>query len=105
MFDREIIKKVIYDNVPADLIEQVIIFGSRARGEETEDSDTDICIIYKDGLEWEDMGEYTIALDKIFVREYQMPTDIIMKSAYKYNRYKGVVGCLEYNIAKEGIKL
>jgi len=105
MFDREIIKKVIYDNIPADLIEQIIIFGSRARNDETQDSDTDICIIFKDELGLGDDMRYYKALNNTFAGEYLMPTDIIMKSAYKYNRYKGVVGCLEYNIAQEGVKL
>ena len=105
MFEREIIEKVVYDTVPADLIEQVIVFGSRARNEETKDSDTDICIIFKDELPREDISRYRIALNEKFAFDYLMPTDIIMKSAYTYNRYKGVVGGIEYEIAKYGVRL
>ena len=105
MFDGEIIKKVIYDTIPADLIEQIIIFGSRARNEENKDSDTDICIIFKDELEWDDKVRYGGVLNKTFVRNYLMDTDILMKSAYTYNRYKGVVGGIEYEISKDGVKL
>ena len=105
MYNREIIKKVIYDTVPGDLIEQVIIFGSCARNEETCDSDTDICIIFKDELPREDIKLYRTALNKKFAFNYKMPTDIIIKSKHIFNRYKSVVSGLEYNIDKEGIVL
>jgi len=105
MFDKEIIKKVIYDTVPADLIDQVIVFGSCARDEETFDSDTDICIIFKDELPREDIMYYRGELNQVFAHDYKMPTDIIMKSKYVFNRYKGVVSGLEYNIDKEGVVL
>ena len=105
MFDKEIVKKVIFDTIPAGLIEQVMVFGSRARNEETGDSDTDICIILKDQLPPEDMKRYRIALNKAFAFDYRMATDIIIKSNYIYTRYKGVIGGLEHAIATEGIPL
>jgi len=105
MFDKEVIKKVVYDIIPADLIDQVIIFGSRARDEETNDSDTDICIIFKDELPREDIKRYRGNLNKIFAFDHHMPTDIIMKSNYVFNRYRGVIGGIEYEIAKDGVRL
>ena len=105
MFNKEVIKKVVYDTVPAELIEQVIVFGSRARNEETSDSDTDICIIFKNDLPRENIKQYRIALNKAFARDYKMPTDIIIKSKYTFNRYKDVISGLEYNINKEGVVL
>ena len=103
--DREIIRKVIYDIVPAELIEQVILFGSRARGEETADSDTDICILFKEEQTREDMKRYRIALNRVFALDYHMATDILMKSRYSYDRYKGVMGGIEYAVAQEGVAL
>lgn len=105
MFDKEIIKTVVYDTVPADLIEQVIVFGSRARDQENADSDTDICIIFKDELTRDDIKRYRTALNKIFAFDYNMPTDIVMKSSYTFNRYKSVIGGIENSIAREGIRL
>ena len=105
MFDKELIKKVIYDTVPAELIERVIVFGSRARNEETSDSDTDICIIFKDDLPREDIKQYRIAMNRVFAFDHHMATDIVMKSNHDYNRYKSVVGGMEYTIANEGIAL
>jgi len=105
MFNKEIIKKVIYDTVPVGLIEQVMVFGSRTRNEETADSDTDICIIVKNELPQEEMKRYRIALNKVFPFEYYMPTDVIIKSNNSYNRYKGVIGRIEHAIATEGVQL
>ena len=105
MFDQEVIKKVVYGNIPNELIDRVIVFGSRARNEETEDSDTDICILFKEELPREDICAYRVALNRVFAFEHHMPTDIIMKSSYTYNRYKGVIGSLECDIAEEGVVL
>ena len=103
MFDTEVIRKVIYDVVPSDLIEQVMVFGSRARNEESSDSDTDICIIFRDELSREDIKKYRSNLNRVFAFDYRMPTDIIMKSSYNYNRYKEVIGGIEHTLAKEGV--
>jgi len=105
MFDGELIKKVIYDTIPADLIEQIMVFGSRARNEATEDSDTDICIIFKDEISREDKKKYRGTLNRVFARGYHMPTDIVMKSNHDYNYFKGVIGAIEYDIAEEGVVL
>ena len=105
MLYQDIIKKVVYETIPENIIEYLIIFGSRARGESTTDSDTDICIILKEDLPREDIKRYRIALSKIFAFDYHMATDIIIKSSYTYNRYKNIIGALEYDIANEGIKL
>jgi len=105
MFNKEVIKEIVYNTVPGDLIDQVILFGSRARNEETSDSDTDICIIFKDELSRDDIKRYRGELNKVFAHDYKMPTDIIMKSKHVFNRYKGVVSGLEYNINKEGVIL
>jgi len=105
MFNEDIVRKVVYDTIPANLIEYVIVFGSRARNEGTGDSDTDICIILKRDLPRGDIKRFRIALNKIFAFDYGMATDIVIKSSYAYNRYKGVIGALEYNIANEGVRL
>ena len=62
-------------------------------------------IILKEDLPREKIKHFRIALSKVFAFDYNMATDIIIKSAYTYNRYKSVVGVLEYNIAQEGIRL
>ena len=105
MFDHEVVKKVVYGNIPNELIERVVVFGSRARNEETEDSDTDICVIFKDELPREDVLRYRVAMNRAFACDYRMPTDIVMKSSDNFNRYKGVIGSLECAIAEEGVAL
>jgi predicted nucleotidyltransferase len=105
MFDKDLIKSVIYEVIPAELIARIMVFGSRARGDATPDSDTDICVLFKDEIEHKDRYGYRAALNKIFARRYLMPTDIIMKSDRDYNRCKVVVGALEYDIAKDGVSI
>lgn len=100
-----IIKNAIYNIIPAEMIDQVIIFGSNARGDNTAYSDTDICIIMKNELSRDKIKTYRYELNKIFAIKHRMPTDIIFKSSYEYNRYKNVAGAIEYAIASEGISL
>jgi len=105
VYDGEVIKEVVYDSVPAKLIERIIIFGSRARNEEDDDSDTDICIIVNEELTRDDIRRYRIALNRTFAFEHQMAVDIMMRSMDTFNRYKGVIGGIEHVIASEGVML
>ena len=105
MYDADLIKKVIYDTIPAELIEQIMVFGSRARNEATKDSDTDICIIFKDEISREDNIKYHACVSWAFGFTNRMATDIVMKSKCDYNRYKSVIGGIEHSIAKEGVAI
>ena len=105
MYDADIIKKVIYEIIPGRLIDQIIIFGSNARGDANEDSDTDICIITVNELTREEIKFYSGELNRVFARKYRMPTDILIKSKYAYSRYKNVAGAIEYSIALEGVRI
>ena len=100
-----IIKSTVYEIIPPSIIEQIIIFGSCARGDDTEDSDTDICIILLSDLDRNRIKSYRYELNKIFAIKYRMPTDIIFKISYEYKRYKDVAGAIEYAIATEGVPL
>jgi len=103
MFDHEVVKKVVYGNIPNELIERVVVFGSRARNEETEDSDTDICVILKDELPREDIKRYRYAMNCAFAYDHDMATDIVIKSNDRFNYFKDVIGRLENDIAEEGV--
>jgi predicted nucleotidyltransferase len=105
MHDISIIKEAVHEIIPVNLIEQIIIFGSHARGDATEDSDTDICIITTSELTRDEIKQYTGGLNKVFARKYRMPTDILIKSKYAYSRYKNVAGAIECSIATEGVSL
>jgi predicted nucleotidyltransferase len=103
MIDKNLIKNAVYEAIPATAIDQIIVFGSYARGDYTKDSDTDICIIVKEPLDKEKIKSYRGQLNKIFALKHRMPTDILIKSSYDFDRYKNVPGAIEYSIAAEGV--
>ena len=105
MINENLIRNAVYETFPTTIVEQIIVFGSYARGDNTSDSDTDICIIVKDGLEREKIKAYRHKLNKIFAVKHRMPTDILIKSSYDFDRYKNVAGGIEYAIAREGLVL
>jgi len=89
--------------MPAAIVEQIILFGSQARGDNTEESDVDICIIVKEPLNQNEMKAYRYRLNKIFASRYRMPSDVIIISSRDFDRFKGVAGAIEYSIATEGV--
>ena len=103
MLDTRIIKEVVYSTIPNELIDQVFVFGSKARGDDNIDSDTDICIIIKHSLERNEIKAYRYRLNSIFASKHRMPTDILIKTNHEFNKYKDVVGVIENIIANEGI--
>jgi len=105
MSNEDLIRNAVYEAIPITIVEQIIVFGSYARGDNTTESDTDICIIVKEKLEREKIKAYRHQLNKIFAVKHRMPTDILIKSSYDFERYKNVAGGIEYAIANEGIVL
>ncbi len=102
MYNAELIKKVIYEHIPSERIEKIIIFGSRARGDAREDSDTDICVIMRDSTEQEYERVNTSNIYWSFA-ENELTVDLIIKSSYIYNRYKDVIGSFENDIRDDGV--
>ena len=47
MLKYDIIKDAVYEAIPSSIVEQIILFGSQARGDSVEGSDTDVCVIIK----------------------------------------------------------
>jgi len=105
MISREIVRQVVYSIMPENLVEKIIIFGSIARGDSRDDSDTDICIITREELSEDMLKIYRGRMNYIFAFDYRTATDILIKSGHTYNRYKNVVGAIEYAIAEDGVVL
>ena len=81
-------------------LENVILFGSKARGDSTEDSDVDLLVLLNQSvdntLEEEIFG---IAFDVEF--EYEIVLGVIVKNAVSW-REKEIYYPLGQNIAREG---
>ena len=81
--------------------EKIILFGSFAYGNPTEDSDLDICIIEKEyDNKWKEKKKIRDLLDKI-----KMPIDILNPKLDEYNFYKNECGSVYKDIEEKGLTL
>jgi predicted nucleotidyltransferase len=78
--------------------EQVILFGSHARGEAGPDSDVDLLVVMDfEGSAREKRLEIRLALHHLLV-----PLDIIVTKPRDYAWRKEVIGTIEWPAAREG---
>jgi predicted nucleotidyltransferase len=81
--------------------EQVILFGSHARGEAGPDSDIDLLVVMDfEGSARDKALEILLALHDVLI-----PLDVIVTRAADFAWRKDVVGTIEWPAAKEGIVL
>lgn len=81
--------------------QQVILFGSHARGDATSDSDVDLLVVMPvRGSKREKMVEIGVALHDIL-----LPKDIIVSTPEEFAWRKEIVGTIERPAAREGVVL
>lgn len=100
----EIIKKGILEtlnkmNIP---VKRIILFGSRARGEDTKYSDYDLLIITEKTLTF---GEKRGISKKLRVNLAKFAVDIIIKSEEEAEVLRNEIGTVVKEALKEGIVL
>jgi predicted nucleotidyltransferase len=79
--------------------EQVILFGSRAWGTPTPDSDVDLLVIVSES----ESPEYErIVRARRRLSEFDIPKDLIVRTRAEFERYSAVRGSLEHQIAEQG---
>jgi predicted nucleotidyltransferase len=80
--------------------DQIILFGSYARGDNTEKSDIDLLILKKD------LKNANTITDNIYMSFYdnkiKIPVDVLVVDYEKYNRLKNEIGYVYKTIDKEG---
>jgi len=81
---------------------RVILFGSRARGEATADSDIDLLVILDDNAPPEHL---TLQAGHESRRGYNEPTDVIPVRQSVYERKARIVGTLAYEASLDGISV
>ena len=98
---RELVDEFV--RIYSGLLREVVIYGSYARGEQTEESDVDIALI----LEGEPSSEMTDRMIDV-TATYELKTDKVLSvidiAAEKYDYWKNAVPFYR-NIEKEGIVL
>jgi predicted nucleotidyltransferase len=78
--------------------EQIILFGSRARGDFGPDSDVDLLVV-KDTLD--STGAETAHIYRV-LRDIHVPVDVVVISADYVRRYGGLVGTIVRPALREG---
>lgn len=100
MIDIEEVKSQIIKALMPQNPEKIILFGSYAYGNPTEDSDLDICIVEKEyDNKWNEKKIRDL-LDNI-----KMPIDILNPKMDEYNFYKNEYGSVYKDIEEKGLTL
>src|SRR5438552_8340982 len=91
---RRIVKRIVQEFDP----EQVILFGSQARGDAGPDSDVDLLVVMDvKGSRLDKRVEIRGAL-----REFLVPMDILVTTPEDFAWRKDVVGTIEWPASREG---
>jgi uncharacterized protein len=97
------IMKAIIDRMVKRIVEkfdpeQIILFGSHARGEAGPDSDVDLLVVMPvEG----DVREKRIEI-RLALREYHGPLDVILTTPEDFAWRKKIIGTIEYPASREG---
>ena len=100
--EQSILDEMVHRLVNEFQPEQIILFGSHAWGEPTEDSDIDLFVIVPDSKEKriDRMQRAHHCLGGLGVSK-----DVLVKTRAEANRYRHVRASLEYKVFNEGIVL
>lgn len=99
---REIIKKKIKE-AGLDLV-KIILFGSRASGNFTKNSDWDFYIIIDKDIDFSEKKRIITQIKRVLA-DNKIPNDVIIQSLSIVNSRKDDVGYLTYYALKEGIEI
>ena len=96
--DTESIKRLTELLIEAAKPNRIIMFGSQARGEASEDSDFDVMVV-EDGVS-DRVGEM-VRLNRL-LRSLDIPVDLLVVSAEKFNYWCDTPGNVYFEAATEG---
>ena len=85
-------------------VDRVILFGSRARGDYTEDSDWDVLVVTKEEIDCKRKVDFIVKLKILFAR-LNIPNDIIVKSREELDEEKNYAFAISSFALKEGISI
>ena len=103
MNELQIIKKTIQEIVGDDL-SRVILFGSRARGDNRPDSDYDLLITIRRSFSRAEKTNWSSRVHKK-LSELDLFVDLLWKTEEKFELHSQLAGLVSYSVAREGVKL
>lgn len=83
---------------------QIYLFGSRARGEATKESDWDFYVIADGQLDRWRQREIVTEAKRVLAR-LRIPNDIILDNRGRFQRFRPYVGHLAHEVQKEGVRI
>ena len=99
--DHELLRRLTAALVNAANPDRIILFGSRARGEGTEDSDFDIMVVES---RIGDRGEEMVRLSRA-LRSLGIPVDLLVVSTDQFQYWRDTPGNVYFEAASEGLVL
>lgn len=90
----------LYD-IYGDLMEKVVLYGSYARGEQTEDSDVDIAVFLKNG-NTEEMHDHMVDIVVDYELELALTLSVVPIEVEQYVQWRNTLPFYK-NVDKEGI--
>ncbi len=85
-------------------VEQILLFGSQARGTAHPDSDWDLYVLVDRDLTFADRRRLTTEIKRELAR-LRIPNDVLLKSNKQFHATKAYPGHIAYTVAQEGIPL
>jgi len=102
MISRETINEMVRKIAERFDPERIILFGSYARGEATEDSDLDLLVVsHSPGPR----GRRSAPIIRLLAEEYDLPVDIIVRTPEGLRRWGDLRGSFANTALKEGVTL
>lgn len=98
------IKTMILDAIKEYRYSSVILFGSRARNEYTDDSDYDLLLIFDEELSIEEMRKIQREIRKKLAIQ-NIDADVLVRTKSLIDVYKTKKGNVIYNAMREGVIL
>jgi len=85
-------------------VENIILFGSRARGDYNEDSDYDLLIVTRETFSFKEKTKISGEIRNRLIK-LRISSDIIIKSNDEIDYFRDKIGCVTREALREGISL
>jgi len=101
-----LIKKTITEEIEkcGFKVLEIILFGSRARGEGKEDSDWDLYVVVDQEIDFK-IKKNIIGTIQMKLAEHYIFCDILVNSLEKYNNLKNEISTISFISNKEGLRI